>query len=111
MAATIPKPPTDHGGGLKRISLLLQPVDEAILARNADVFLPPGGRGPRHPCGRSLFGLQGDGSSQLRYLESCSAAGSQVPKDIERFLRWNLTTQHRAELTSANASALLNDTL
>jgi transposase len=44
------------------------------------------------------------------YLESCAAAGSRVPKDIERFLPWNLTTERRAELTSPKASAPINDT-
>jgi transposase len=44
------------------------------------------------------------------YLESCAAAGSRVPKEIQRFLPWNLTTQRRAELTSPKASVSLNDT-
>ena len=44
------------------------------------------------------------------YLESCAAAGSRVPKDIERFLPWNLTPERRAELTSPKASVPINDT-
>ena len=44
------------------------------------------------------------------YLESCAAAGSRVPNDIERFLPWNLTTERRAELTSPKASVPINDT-
>jgi len=44
------------------------------------------------------------------YLESCAAAGSRVPKDLGRFLPWNLTTERRAELTSPKASAPINDT-
>ena len=44
------------------------------------------------------------------YLQSCAAVGSRVPKDVERFLPWNLTTQRRAELTSPKASAPINDT-
>ncbi len=46
----------------------------------------------------------------LWYLESCAAAGSRVPQDIERFLPWNLTTQHRADLTSRKASLPISDT-
>jgi transposase len=44
------------------------------------------------------------------YLENCAGAGSRVPKDIEQFLPWNLTTERRAELTSPKASAPINDT-
>jgi len=44
------------------------------------------------------------------YLESCAVASSQVPKDIEQFLPWNLTTQRRAELTSRRASVPISDT-
>ena len=44
------------------------------------------------------------------YLESCAAAGSRVPEDIERFLPWNLTAKRRAELTSPEASVPVNDT-
>ncbi len=44
------------------------------------------------------------------YLESCAAAGGQVPKDIEKFLPWNLTAERRAELTSPKASSPINDT-
>ncbi len=43
------------------------------------------------------------------YLESCAAAGSRVPEDIERFLPWNLTAESRAELTSPEASVPIND--
>ena len=44
------------------------------------------------------------------YLESCAAAGSRVPEDIERFLPWNLVAERRAELTSPEASVPVNDT-
>ncbi len=44
------------------------------------------------------------------YLESCAAAGSRPPEDIERFFPWNLTTERRAELTSPKASPPINDT-
>ena len=43
------------------------------------------------------------------YLESCAAAGSRVPEDIEQFLPWNLTADRRAELTSPEASVPIND--
>jgi transposase len=43
------------------------------------------------------------------YLESCAAAGSRVPEDVERFLPWNLTADRRAELTSPEASVPIND--
>ena len=43
------------------------------------------------------------------YLESCAAAGSRVPEDIQRFLPWNLTADRRAELTSPEASVSIND--
>jgi len=44
------------------------------------------------------------------YLESCAAAGSRVPENIERFLPWNLTAESRAKLTSPEASVPINDT-
>jgi transposase len=44
------------------------------------------------------------------YLESCAAAGSRVPEDVERFLPWNLAAQRRAELTSPEASVPINNT-
>jgi len=44
------------------------------------------------------------------YLVSCAAAGSRAPEDIERFLPWNLTAKHRAELTSPAAPVPINDT-
>ena len=44
------------------------------------------------------------------YLESCAAAGSRVPEDVERFLPWNLTAKHRVELTSPAATVPINDT-
>ena len=43
------------------------------------------------------------------YLESCAAAGSRVPDDIEQFLPWNLTAQRRAELTAPAATVPIND--
>ncbi len=43
------------------------------------------------------------------YLESCAAAGSRVPEDVERFLPWNLTADRRAELTSPTAAVPIND--
>ncbi|KKL76244.1 hypothetical protein LCGC14_2046820, partial [marine sediment metagenome] len=43
------------------------------------------------------------------YLESCAAAGSRVPEDVQRFLPWNLTADRRAELTSPEASVPIND--
>jgi transposase len=43
------------------------------------------------------------------YLESCSAAGSRVPENIERFLSWNLTADRRAELTSPETSVPISD--
>jgi len=43
------------------------------------------------------------------YLESCAAAGSRVPEDVERFLPWNLTADRRAELTSPETSVPIND--
>ena len=44
------------------------------------------------------------------YLESCAAAGSRGPKNIEQFPPWNLTTQRRAELTSPKTSRPIHDT-
>jgi len=44
------------------------------------------------------------------YLESCAAAGGRVPSDIAQFLPWNLTAERRAELTTFQASAPINDT-
>jgi transposase len=43
------------------------------------------------------------------YLESCAAAGSRVPEDVERFLPWNLTADRRAALTSPETSVPIND--
>ena len=36
------------------------------------------------------------------YLESCAAAGGKAPSDIQPFLPWNLSTEKRAELTTAS---------
>ncbi len=116
--------------GLKRITPLLEPVYEAILARNAESFyrqadetrwsvfveqegkigyrwwlwgflgedttafrLEPTrarcargalrGRGQRHPYGRSLLGLQGDGPSPL----GCGEAGVLLGPCASRFHR------------------------
>jgi len=44
------------------------------------------------------------------YLESCAAAGSRVPEDVDRFLPWNLAPQRRAELTWLEASVPITDT-
>jgi transposase len=46
----------------------------------------------------------------LWYLESCAAAGSRVPKDIEQYLPWNFITQRRAEPTSRKAFVPISDT-
>ena len=35
------------------------------------------------------------------YLDSCAAAGGQVPADIQGFLPWNLTAQQRTALSKA----------
>jgi transposase len=35
------------------------------------------------------------------YLDSCAAAGSQAPNDIQLFLPWNLSAEKRAELSTA----------
>ncbi|HUT12883.1 MAG TPA: IS66 family transposase [Thermoguttaceae bacterium] len=43
------------------------------------------------------------------YLESCAAAGSRAPDDIEQFLPWNLTADRRAELTTPEATVPIND--
>jgi transposase len=43
------------------------------------------------------------------YLESCAAAGSRVPEDVERFFPWNLTADRRVELTSPETSVPIND--
>ncbi len=43
------------------------------------------------------------------YLESCAAAGSRVPENVERFLPWNLTTDRRADLTPPETSVPIND--
>ena len=43
------------------------------------------------------------------YLESCAAAGSRVPDDIEQFLPWNLTAERRAELSTPEAAVPIND--
>jgi transposase len=44
------------------------------------------------------------------YLESCAAAGSRVPKHVDRFLPWNLAPERRAELTSLEVSVPITDT-
>ena len=43
------------------------------------------------------------------YLESCAAAGSRVPEDVERFFPWKLTADRRAELTPPETSVPIND--
>ena len=35
------------------------------------------------------------------FLDSCAAAGGQVPKDIQPFLPWNLSAEKRAELSTS----------
>jgi transposase len=45
-----------------------------------------------------------------RYLESCATAGGRVPKEVQRFLPWNLAEESGAELTSPAASMPINDT-
>ena len=36
----------------------------------------------------------------LWYLESCAAAGSKPPEDIEAFLPWNLSDERRSQLAN-----------
>ena len=40
------------------------------------------------------------------FLESCAAAGGQAPEDIQLFLPWNLSPEKRAELSTANDTAM-----
>ena len=44
------------------------------------------------------------------YLESCAAAGSKPPPNIESFLPWNLSDQRRCELVDRVFSVEPNDT-
>jgi transposase len=43
------------------------------------------------------------------YLESCAAAGSRPPDDIQQFLPWNLTAERSAELSMPEVSVPIND--
>ncbi len=40
------------------------------------------------------------------YLESCAAAGSKTPADIQPFLPWNLTSEQRSQLAEGSEAAI-----
>jgi transposase len=44
------------------------------------------------------------------YLESCAAAGGKAPDDIEPFLPWNLSPEHRAALAMRSTTPAAPDT-
>lgn len=44
------------------------------------------------------------------YLESCAAAGSNVPGDITPFLPWNLPADRRNELTTSQPASPSHNT-
>src|SRR3974377_2273409 len=44
------------------------------------------------------------------YLESCATAGGKAPEDIERFLPWNLSDEHREKLGTPNTQSPANNT-
>jgi len=44
------------------------------------------------------------------YLESCATAGGKAPEDIQAFLPWNLSDEHRAKLRTPNTQNPANNT-